>query len=114
MPKKLGLFYVAFLTSPLYIKWYQFIIFQATLPTPSHKMPSNFMLVFKRLRLKILNIVTLLTLRVVLGDHPTGQKNIDYLQIYIFQIQPLKRQEYFCPKFLCPIKKKSAYSSSFC
>ena len=36
MPKKLGLFYAIVLTVLLYIRWYQFIIFQVTLPTPSH------------------------------------------------------------------------------
>ena len=34
------------------------------------------MLVFKRLRLNLLNIVTMLTLKVVLGDHPTRVKKI--------------------------------------
>ena len=34
----------------------------------------KFMLDFKRLRLNILNIVTLLTLNLVLGDHPTRLK----------------------------------------
>ena len=71
MPKELGLFYVFFLTVPLYIQWYQFIIFHITLPIPSHRVPSNFMLVFKILHLNLLNIVTFLTLKVVLGYHPT-------------------------------------------
>ena len=37
MPKGLGLFYVALLTVPLYIKWDQFIIAQFILPTPYHQ-----------------------------------------------------------------------------
>ena len=47
MSKELGLFYVIFLTVTLYIKWDQFIIVQVTLPTSSHQVPSNFMLVKK-------------------------------------------------------------------
>ena len=37
MPKVLGLFYVVFLTVPLYIQLDQFIIVQVTLPTPYHQ-----------------------------------------------------------------------------
>ena len=70
MPKELGLFYVAFLTVQLYIQLEQFIIFQITLSTIYNQMPSSFILVLKRLHLNLLNIVTLLTLKIVLGDHP--------------------------------------------
>ena len=76
MPKELGLFYVIFLTVPLYIRWDQFFIVQVTLPTPSYSMPSNFILFSKRLHLNPLNIAILLTLRVVLWDHPTRLKTI--------------------------------------
>ena len=89
MPKELGLFCFAFLTVPLYIQWEQFIIFQFTLPTPSNQVPSNFMFAFKRLRLNLLNIVTLLTLKVVIGDHPTRPKNINYIQIEIFKVMKI-------------------------
>ena len=41
------------------------------LTTPYHKVLSNFMLVFKRLRLNLLNILNFLTLRFVIGYHPT-------------------------------------------
>ena len=71
IPKELGLLYIASLTIKLYIQWDQFNIVQVTLPTPSHKVPSNFMLVLKLLHLTLLNIVTLLNLKVVLGDHHT-------------------------------------------
>ena len=71
MPKELGLFYVALLTVKLYIQLDQLIIVQVTLPTLSHQVPLNFMLVLKRLHLNLLNIVTLLTLKVFLGDHNT-------------------------------------------
>ena len=67
--KEFGLFYVAFLTVPLFIQRYQFIIVKVNLPTPSNHVPSDFMLDFKRLRLNILEIVTLLTLKVILGDY---------------------------------------------
>ena len=70
MPKEFGLFYVAFLTVKLYIQSDQFIIVQVTLPTLYHQVPSSFILVLRRLHMNLLNIVTLLTLKVVLGDHP--------------------------------------------
>ena len=59
MPNELGLFYVALLTVPLYIQWDQLIIVEITLPTPSYQVTSNFMLDLKRLRLNLLNILTL-------------------------------------------------------
>ena len=67
----IGIIYVAFLTVRLYIQLDQFIIFQVTLPTLYHHVPSSFILVLKRLHMNLLNIVTLLTLKVVLGDHLT-------------------------------------------
>ena len=70
MPKGLGLFYVAFLTVPLFNQLDHFIIVQVTLPTPYHQVPSSFILVLRKLHLNLLNIVILLTLKVVLGDHP--------------------------------------------
>ena len=76
MPNGLGLFYVDFLNVTLYIQWDQFIIVQVTLTTPSHQVPSNFILGFKMLRLNLLNIVTLLTLKVVLRDHPNRLNKI--------------------------------------
>ena len=71
IPKELGLFYVALLTVWLYIQLEQFIIVQVTLPTLYHHMPSIVILIFKMLHLNLLNIVTLLTLKVVIGDHHT-------------------------------------------
>ena len=71
IPKELGLFYVDFLTVQLYIHLDQFIIFQFTLPTLYHQAPSSFILVLKMLHLNLLNTVALLTLKVVLGYHPT-------------------------------------------
>ena len=61
MPKELGLFYVALLNVRLYIQLDHFIIVQVTIPTLYHQVPSSF---------NILNFVTLLTLKVILGDHP--------------------------------------------
>ena len=71
MPKELGLLYFAFLIIQLYIQLDQFIIIQVNLPTPYHQVPSNFILVFKMLHLNLLIIVTLLTPKVVIGDHST-------------------------------------------
>ena len=76
MPKKLLLFYDPLLTVPLYIQWYKFIVVQIALPTPSHQVPSNFMLVFKSLHMNLLKIVTLLTFKVILVDHLTRHKKI--------------------------------------
>ena len=72
----IGIIYVPFLTVLLYNQWEQFMIVQVTLPTPSHQAPSNFKLAFKRLYLNFLNIVALLTLKVVLGDYPTRLETI--------------------------------------
>ena len=71
MTKELGLLYVVFLTVRLYIQLDQFNIVQVTVPTLYHQVPSSFILVLRRLHLNLLNIVTLLTLKVVFGDHPT-------------------------------------------
>ena len=71
MLKELGLFYVALLTVQLYTQLDQFIIVQVTLSILYHQVPSSFILVLRKLHLNLLNIVTLLTLKVVLGDHPT-------------------------------------------
>ena len=116
IPKEFRLCSVTFLTVQLYIQWDQFIIFQVTLPTPSHKVPSNFMLVLKLLHLTLLNIVTLLNLKVVLGDHHNRPKNLDYIHIKNCQSQLSKRQEYCCPNCLWNLKTKSLpkYSSVFC
>ena len=73
---ELGLFYDSFLTVWLYIQLDPFVIFQVTLPILYHQVPSSFILVFKRLHLNLLNIVTLLTLKVVLGDQPTRLSTI--------------------------------------
>ena len=71
MPKELVLFYVAFLTVWLYIHLDQFIIVQVTLSTVYHQVTSSFIVVFKMVHLNLLKIVTFLTLKIVLGDHPT-------------------------------------------
>ena len=76
MLKELGSFYVAFRTVQLYTHLEQFIIVQVTLPTLYHQVPSSLIFIFKRLRLNLLNIVTFLTLKVVLGDHPNRPATI--------------------------------------
>ena len=87
IPKELGLFYVVLLTVPLYIQWYQFIIVHLTLPTISYWVLSNFMMVLNFLHLNLLKIVILLTLRVILGDHPTRLGKIRLSSNKIFQSQ---------------------------
>ena len=71
MTKELELFYVAFITVRLYIQSDQFIIVQVTVPTLYHQVPSSFILVLKSLHMNLLKIVTLFTLKVVLGDYHT-------------------------------------------
>ena len=106
MPKELGLFYVVFLTVPLYIQWDHFIIFQVNSPTPSHQVPSNFILVFKALRLNLLNIVTLFTLKIVLGDHPTRLKTVLTIFKYKFvKVNPHRDRIIVVPN-MCTFKKK--------
>ena len=106
MHKELVLFYVTYLNVPLYIQWDQFIIVQVTLPTPSHQVPSNYILDWKRFSLNLLNVVTLLTLKVILRDHPTRLKKYWLYSNRNCQSQPSKIQEYCCPNCLCTIKTK--------
>ena len=70
------LFYVVFLTAPLYICWYQFMIFHVSLSTLYHRVSSIFLLVIKSLHLNLLNIVTFFTLKFVLLDDPTRLNTI--------------------------------------
>ena len=115
MTKELGFLYFAFLTVPLYIQWYQFIIVQVTLTTPSHQIPSNFTMDFKRLHLNLLNIVTLLTLRVVLGYHPTRLKTI--LTIFKSKLSnsTFTKTGILLSQLYMNLKKSfSDYSSAFC
>ena len=90
MPKELGLFYIVFLTVPLYIQWEQFNIVQVTLPTPYNRVNSSFMLVLKRLHPNLLNIVISLTSRVIIGDNPTRIKTIQTTFKANFLISTLK------------------------
>ena len=64
--------------------------FPGHLPTPSHQAPSNFMLDLKSLHLNLFNIVTFLTLKAVLGDHPTRLKTILTIFKSIFSESILK------------------------
>ena len=72
----IGIILCHFLTVPLYLQWYQFIIFLVTLPTPSHQVLSYFMLAFKGLLLNLFNIVNLFTPMVVLRYHLTRLKKV--------------------------------------
>ena len=115
MPKELGLFYVAFLTIKLYIQLDQLNIFHVTLPTISHQVSSNFILVFKILHLNLLNIMTLMTLKVVLVYHHTRLKTILTFSNQNCQGQPSQRKEYFWTNCLWNFKINwlSTYSSVF-
>ena len=103
------LFYVVFLTASLYIQWDQFIIVYVTLPAPCNYMPSSFILDFKRLHLNLLHIVTLLTLKVVLGDHPTRLATILTIFKYIFvKVNPNRDMHIFVPT-ICQLSKQNIY-----
>ena len=106
VPKELVLFYVAFLTVQLYIQLGHFIIVQVILPTAYHQDPSNFMLGFKRLRLNLLSVVTLLTLKIVLGCQPNRLKTILTIFKYKFvKVNPHRDSIIFVPTF-CAISKQ--------
>ena len=62
------------------------------------------MLVFKMLHMNLLNIVILLTLKVVLGDHPIRLEIFRLSSNQSLQIQPKKKQEYCVPNSLWTIK----------
>ena len=85
---------------------------------PSNTISSGsliFYVCFKRLHLNLLNIVTLLTLKVVLGDHHTRLKKSWISSNRNFQGKPSHRQQYFCPNCLWSLKTNfiSTYSSEF-
>ena len=107
MPKDLGLFYVAFLTFPLYIQWGQFIIVEVTFPTPSHQVPSNFMLVFQKVTSEPLEHFDFVETQ----GHSwrslyQTQNNSDYLQIKIFIFKPQRDSDIVVPT-ICALSKQS-------
>ena len=115
MPKELGLFFVALLNFQLFIQLEQFIIVRVTLPTLSHQVPSNLCWFLKRLNMNLLNVVTLFTLKVVLGYQHNRLKKYWLSSNLNFQGQPSQKQEYCCPNFLWTFKTKylSTYSPAF-
>ena len=70
----IGIFYVFLKHLPLYILRGTFVTFQVTLTIPYHWVTLNVMLVFKMIRLNLLNIVILCTLKIVCGGHPIGTR----------------------------------------
>ena len=88
--------------------------FQFTLPTPYNWVPSNVMLILKRLHLNLLKFDILLTLKVILGENPTRWEQFRLLPNKNCQSQPWKKQEYFGTNCLWPIKIKyiSGHSSA--
>ena len=107
MPKELRLFYASLPNVQLYIQLDHFIIVQVTLPALSNQVNSNFMLVLKRLHLNLLNIVALLTFKVVLRRSPyQTQKNLDYLQIEIVKVNPHRDKNIVVPT-VCGLSKEN-------
>ena len=85
---------------------------------PSNTISSGalkFYIGLKMLHLNLLNIVTLLTLNVVLGDHPTRLATILTIFTRRIQDQSSQKQEYCCLNCLWTFKKSSlsTYSSAF-
>ena len=72
----IGIVLFCFTNCPIIYPVVPVYYFRVILPTPSHQVPSNFKLVFKELHMNHFNIVTLLSLKVVLGDPPTRIKTI--------------------------------------
>ena len=66
------------------------------------------MLLSKRLYLNLLIIVTLFTLKVILGDQPTAQMFLDYLQIKIIKVNP-HRDRYTVVLTVWSISKQNFY-----
>ena len=107
MPKEMRLFYVILLTVSLYIWWYQFIIVQVTLPTPSHQVPSNFMRVFKRLHLNLLNIVNFVDPQGRSWRSPyQTQKNYNIFKNKFVKVNPQRNRNVFVPT-VCTISKQN-------
>ena len=114
MPKELGLFYASFLIVTLFIQWDQFIIFLVTLPTPSHQVPWNFMLSFKRLCLNLLNIVNLLIFKVVLNNYLNRLKTVSTIFKSKFSNSTVRETGILFSQLSMHLKKYlSDYSSSF-
>ena len=65
-------------------------------------------MVFKRLYLNLVNIVTLLTLKSSLKDHPTRFKSLVYLQIKIVRFNPQRNSNIYVPT-VCDLLKQSIY-----
>ena len=102
----MGSFHVVLLTFTLYIQWYQFIIFQVTLTTPSHQVLSSYMLVFKILHLNLL-IVVIFYPQVGSWISPyQTQNNIDYLQIKIFKVKH-QRNRNILVSTVCALSKQN-------
>ena len=99
----IGIFFVIFVTVTLYIRCDQFIIFQVTLPTPSYRMPSNLMLILKKLHLNFLNLFFYPS-RLFLDIILLKSKQFRLSSNRYCQCQTSNKQEYCCPKLLCPIK----------
>ena len=93
-------------TVPLYIRQDQFIIVQVTLSTPYHSVTSNFMLVFERLHLNLLNIAVLFILQVVFGDHPTRLKTIQTILKLKLSKPTLKETSIFLSQLYVPYKNR--------
>ena len=60
--------------------------------------------------MNILNIVTLLTPKVIIGDHPTRQKNVYYLKIKNFKVNPQRNRNISVPTVCDPLNVFSQLS----
>ena len=105
IPNALGIFFVVFLVATLYIHWDQFISVHVSISIPSHWVTFNVVLVFKRLNLNLLNILILLTLKVVLGSHPyQTQNNLKYFKTEVVKVFP-KINIYIVVPTICSLSK---------
>ena len=107
MPKELGLFYVAPPNIWLYIQLDYFIISQFTLTTLSHQVPSNFILMLKRLNVNLLNIVTFWPSRSFLEITRIDSKQSWLSSNRIFKVNNNREKTIVIPT-VCGIKKKAS------
>ena len=109
MPKILGLPDVLFQTIPLYILLDQFITVQVNLTMPYHWGTLNFMLISNNLRLNLLNILILWTLRVIPGVQHTVPNTIcNIFKLRVVKVNP-KRNEYIVIPSICGLSKHIIY-----
>ena len=84
--------------------WDHIITIHITLPIPSHRVPLNFMLVFKSLHLNLFRIAFFRTLRFIIGGHPTGPRTIWTISVLRLSKSTLTEKIILVPTFCSLLK----------